>query len=93
MHGAASPHAKRAGPKLVQGELRRRMFNLRLLLGRSFHFTWTGNEVDEDDQIAQTITQRFYYHAGSCCRRLKGNRVPEFGSAGSRCSRSPPIIL
>ncbi|MCY1460988.1 hypothetical protein D9M71_785980 [compost metagenome] len=62
MQGAARLHAERAGVELIQGQALGRLFNLVLGCRATFLLARAGDEINEDNELAQANAQCFDDH-------------------------------
>ena len=58
VQGAPDLDAERAGVELIQGQAFCSNVDLGLSFGRALFLAWTGDEVDEDDQLAKADLER-----------------------------------
>ncbi|MCP1475309.1 hypothetical protein ABIA54_000597 [Pseudomonas sp. EB276 TE3739] len=71
MQGAAGFHAERAGVELVQRKIFRGRVDLSLSSGGAFLLARAGNEIGENNQLAEADTKRFDEHVESLTVQMK----------------------
>jgi len=71
MQGAAGLHTKRAGVELIQSQILGGGVDLRLSGGGALFLARAGDEVGEDNQLAEADTKRFDEHVESLTVRIK----------------------
>ena len=91
--GAAGFYAKRAGVELIQGQVLGGGIDLSLDGGGALLLAGAGEEVDEDNDLAEADSKGFDEHDGGLTGQgLRGRSLPDFSGA-KKNRRSMPVFL